>query len=178
MSTLVGQRYGLRVVLHSAPSPTSDRRWRVRCDCGREDVVYGGSLRAGRADRCRDCQARIKSGNSTNHGHSRRVNGKNAPTPTYVSWFHARARCNNPRIREWKNYGGRGIRMCDRWLKFENFLADMGLRPPGTTLDRIDNDRGYEPGNCRWATWDVQAVNRRPRSGTRAGHAPPSPPPN
>jgi hypothetical protein len=73
-------------------------------------------------------------------------------------------RCTNPALDSWQYYGARGIAVCERWLSFESFLADMGERPAGMTLDRIDNDRGYEISNCRWATAAQQSQNRRPRT--------------
>jgi len=82
-------------------------------------------------------------------------------SPTYVSWQHMRARCDRPSHQKFKQYGARGIAVCDRWQTFANFLADVGERPDGTTLDRIDNAKGYEPGNCRWATAEQQNRNRR-----------------
>ncbi len=88
-----------------------------------------------------------------------KANGKRAPE--YHSWSCMIQRCTNPNRYSWKYYGGRGITVCDRWLKFVDFLADMGARPPGTSLDRINNDGNYEPGNCRWATPKEQQANQR-----------------
>jgi hypothetical protein len=87
------------------------------------------------------------------------VHGKHR-TPTYRSWDGMKQRCLNPRATGYKRYGGSGVTVCDQWLTFAGFLADMGERPEGTTLDRIDPARGYEPGNCRWATASEQNRNR------------------
>lgn len=90
------------------------------------------------------------------HGHT---TGKFSPT--YQSWCSMIQRCTNPNRESWPYYGGRGITVCPRWMSFDNFLEDMGERPPGLSLDRIDNDGNYEPGNCRWATPEEQHANRR-----------------
>ena len=84
-------------------------------------------------------------------------------TPTYRSWWDMRQRCSNPKNTHFKHYGGRGITVCERWKKFDNFLADMGEAPPDLEIDRKNNDGNYEPDNCRWATRSQQMKNIRPR---------------
>ena len=97
------------------------------------------------------------SGGQVIHGHC-----KKRVSPTYKSWTSMKDRCNNLNADNYPRYGGKGVMVCDCWLNsFVAFLEDMGIRPEGTTLDRIDNDGNYEPGNCRWSTTSVQNSNRR-----------------
>jgi len=162
---LAGRRFGRLIAIALA-----DRRrrggvaWKCRCDCGAIirvtscDLVSDGTRSCGCL--ARENKSLIGKANSK-HGHARRGN---ACTPEYRSWHAAKNRCFNPKTLGYHNYGGRGITMCDRWRdSFEAFLADMGERPPGTSLDRFpNNDGNYEPGNCRWATPKEQAANKRP----------------
>lgn len=151
------QRFGRLVALQPNRRDQSGWWWLCICDCGKQTVVRGVVLRRGDTRSCGCAMYETK----TKHGHHRRHNGRHNPSPTYKSWAGMLTRCRNSKQRGYHNYGGRGITVCKRWLTFTNFLADMGERPLGTSLDRIDNDGNYEPNNCRWATTKEQSINKR-----------------
>jgi len=161
---MIGTVYGRLLVLgeHLERSPHRDRQWMCACECGAETIVTTDRLNQGDTRSC-GCLARdttrelgLRFGPQIKHGHNR----GHSPTPTYRSWQGMKARCSNPNDPYFHRYGGRGITVCDRWKEFENFLSDVGVRPEGRTLDRIDPDGNYEPGNFRWATPVEQAQNR------------------
>ena len=166
---LVGQRFGRLTVLDRADTGGCRVRWSCVCSCGISVIVQGNHLRSGATTSCgcalsAAAQRRVREHglpDNTRHGHGSSRAGTR--TTTYVVWMNMIQRTTNPRNPAWRDYGGRGITVCKRWRDFAAFLADMGERPDGLTLDRIDNDRGYEPGNCRWATWSEQRRNQRAR---------------
>lgn len=130
------------------------RRARVRCDCGIVKDIRVGNLVGGTAISCGCYSIELSTNRLTKHDAYY--------TPEYSSWSSMVRRCTSPRATSWPRYGGRGIRVCDRWLEsFENFYADMGVRPEGTSIDRINPNGNYEPSNCRWATNKQQRNNRR-----------------
>lgn len=138
----------------------SNVMWACLCSCGNVKVVAACSLISRDVQSC-GCLYKERSGTdsvSFRHGHAGRT-GKRSPT--YASWTAMRTRCTNPNSPRWSSYGGRGITVCDRWQEFKNFLDDMGERPEGKTLDRIDVNGNYEPKNCRWATQKEQHDNQR-----------------
>lgn len=157
-----GSTFGRMTVLcraanHVTPSGKSHVAYVCRCNCGKERVVIAHSLRAGTTKSCGCLIAEETSRRTTKHGANRR--GKRAAE--YGTWAQMRSRCNDPHSNNYDSYGGRGISVCARWDSFANFLADMGPRPPGHSIDRIDVNGNYEPGNCRWADRKTQSRNTR-----------------
>ncbi len=156
---ITGERFGALTVLSYAGWEKKHALWRCRCDCGNISTVRLNNLRNGHTQSC-GCQgANATIGvRSRTHGHT----PVGEATATYRTWQRMKCRCYNTHHDRYELYGGRGIRVCDRWRNsFENFLSDMGERPEGHSLDRINPNGNYEPSNCRWATHQEQMRNTR-----------------
>jgi hypothetical protein len=159
---LTGMKFGRWTVLALHPQRVRNGRairtlWRCICDCGRARLVFATNLRRGLSTSCGCRIPETIIARSTKHSQARRLKH----TRVYDCWVGMRQRCYNPNNNSYADYGGRGITVCERWHRFANFFADMGHPPRGKSLDRINVNGNYEPGNCRWASVFEQARNKR-----------------
>lgn len=162
MKDITGCRYGLLLVVEFAGrnARSTSALWKCKCDCGNFKVADGAELRMGRVDHCGCLTPARRVSSQITHGESHSVGGK--ATKEWRAWFNLRQRCNNPNAMQYSNYGGRGIKVCERWNDYNNFLKDMGRCPKTcSSIDRIDNDGDYTPSNCRWTSNKEQSINRR-----------------
>jgi hypothetical protein len=165
---LQGQKFGRLTVVRYHDSIRGRSRWECACECGRTKIVPAGSLRGGGVRSCGCWLDEVRRALGR-RGRGNYKDGRTG-TPTYESYQSMMGRCYIMSAGNYSRYGGRGIRVCERWHSFENFLADMGERPAGMSIDRIDPNGNYEPGNCRWATaWDQQR-HKREQTHCKHGH--------
>lgn len=151
---MIGRKFGDWIVLEEVEKRNNKRAFLCQCACSKQYVVMGDNLRNGTSEQCMSCSSKIKGGKHKTHGMTN--------TKVFDLWHSIKQRCNYPKHRSYKNYGAKGIRICERWAQsFEAFYEDMG-DPPSLThqIDRIDSKGNYEPGNCGWVTPKEQQNNK------------------
>jgi hypothetical protein len=158
---LAGRRFGY---LTATAYDRTIYKWVCRCACGNVRHLTSNALTTGDITSCGCQKGKTIAAQKLRHGHTKRSGSSRLISPEYLTWCNMRRRCYDPKTAHYRLYGGRGIGVCDSWREsFEAFYKDMGPRPtPGHSIERLDNDLGYEPDNCVWATAAQQISNRRP----------------
>lgn len=161
INSAIGMQFGRLSVIGYAGKFKRVHKWVADCDCGNRVIRRLDHMRSGRSKSCGCLNAEVQRNNFQKHGGA--VMDKSKRHPLYSIWCGMKKRCYTPSCDSYPYYGGRGIKVCDKWKNnFSAFVADMGDRPQGTTLDRVDGDRDYSPENCRWADHSTQMKNRKP----------------
>lgn len=152
---MIGKKFGRSLVISAVEPATKGRlRFLCQCDCGALHESDGRHLRSGGTTSCGCLGREHVIAAAKSHGKSK--------TPDYMIWRSMKTRCTLPTVATYHHYGGRGISVCSQWMEsFETFMKDMGPRPPGYSIERINNDGNYEPSNCKWASKSEQSINRR-----------------
>ncbi len=150
---LTGQKFGRLTVIERASNQGTQTMWLCICKCGKQSIAASGHLKSGRIKSCGCLAIKLR----TKHGH----NCRNKRSKTYVTWQNIIQRCTNSNHKHYKHYGGRGIRVCEAWMKFENFFEDMGEKPEELSIDRINNNGDYCKVNCKWSDRKEQHRNTR-----------------